>query len=188
MAVVCVLGVGSFVACDENEDTKVPPVTTLAVQGNFAGTMSAVVDSEVAPVADETPAGDAITFSVDDKAIKIAKFPVAGLVDAILGTGGEAIAELVGDLKYDIPYTATLNAEKTEITLTTDPKELVIEFGEGKAAMKVVVTVEAVGTGLYTLASQEITFKVRAKSVMVNESAMAEFKPMTLTFTAKKTK
>lgn len=187
MAVVCVLGMGSFVACDDDDDVKIPPVSTLSVQGYFEGTMSAAIDPEVNPTADETPATDAaIDFTIDDNNIKIAKFPVAYLVDKILGSGGEGIAALVGDLKYDIPYTATLNAEKTEISLTAAPKELVIEFGEGETAMKVTVSVEAVGTGLYTLASQNITFKLRAKSVIVNETPLPGFKPMTITFTAKK--
>lgn len=187
MAVLCVAGMSSFVACD-NEDDKpiVPPVVEpTAENGSYTGTMTYTIAEVPTPTADVVP--EAVTYEASQSSVGIdsiyfAKFPVTGLVTAVAGEelAGDIIKAL-GDVKYAVYYTA--KASTDGMTMTLDPKSLNLKLG---ALGDVTVEVEAVTGAKYVTASKTMTFSIIAKNVKVGGTALPGFQPITLSFEATK--
>ena len=147
-------------ACDDDNDNGgiMPPPTDPdieAVCGTYRGTMTVV---ETAPVTDEgadEPSGTALDARVTNTAIAFMDFPIRDLVIKVLGTdeGIDAIIEAIGTVEYAIPYTASMNEDKTSVVLSLDPAILVLNLPAGNDAeesagteIEVAISAEADGT------------------------------------------
>ena len=79
---------------------------------------------------EEQPQGATVTAEVKDNQIMIKKLPVDDLIKSIVGEEiGEIIIETLGDINYNIPYTAAFNDDsKGSILLQLKPEPLEIKY------------------------------------------------------------
>lgn len=78
----------------------------------------------------------------------------------------------------------TTEASEDGLSLTFKPESLVINLGEPFGT--VTIDVEAVSGAKYVTASEKMTFSIIAKNVKVGGANLTDFKPITLSFDAKK--
>ncbi|MEG0500330.1 MAG: DUF4840 domain-containing protein, partial [Rikenellaceae bacterium] len=173
MAVVCVLGMTSFVACDDDDDVKIPPVTTLAVQGNYEGTMTYEIPNVPVAAADEEVTPVKVEFTVDGESVRFAKFPVEALIKAIVKDDAQTAAIIagIGDVKYAVGYKPVLNEAKTDIEMTLDPKPLVLpQFNIGTSPMQVTVKISAAKAGNFVVLSNTYDFTLNVTAININSA------------------
>ena len=111
---------------DDNNGGQNPPVDpdTAVVIGDYAGTMNSV---DAAPLeGGEEPAGTAVEASVTDAAVSFADLPVRDLIVKILGTedGVDNIIAAIGQIDYNVPYTAQISEDKASVAMTLKPEVL----------------------------------------------------------------
>lgn len=191
----------AFVACDDDDEGGTTPPPTgpgiEAVVGAYSGTMSI---TSVAPSAEEgeEPAGTALDATVTDKEVQFKDFPVRDLIAHIVGEDqADAIAGAIGAVDYAVPYTASLNEEKTAVTLTLKPEALKITMeassGDGgeeqpetaaeePATIEIEVSISAAEAGSYTIESEKLGFSLAVENVSVAGTPLEGFLPFSLDF------
>lgn len=187
MAVLCVVGMSSFVACDEDDDVLTPPVfNPTAENGSYTGTMSFEADDVVNPLAiiETAVAFEATQNSIGQDSIVFAEFPVEGLITAVVGEAlAPDIITLVGKVRYAVPFSATESKDKKEVSITLKPTTLELPA----AAVKVFVSSPATPKGNFVVETGIMTYTLVADSVYMAGQKM-EFTPMTLSFEGTKKK
>lgn len=178
MAVLCVVGMSSFVACSDDDDPIAPPV--VSENGSYTGTMS--YEAPEAPTAFASATAD-VTFeatqnSIGQDSIVFAKFPAVDIANAVMSGAGALLTE---DIRYAFSYTATENSDKTEISIATKPSPLTLNLTAGENPMVVKIFVSSLEKGKYVVASKEMSYALIADSVHVN-GATFPFTAMTLNF------
>ena len=132
-------------------------------------------------------------FEVKDNQIMIKKLPVDDLIKSIVGEEiGEIIIETLGDINYNIPYTAAFNDDsKGSILLQLKPEPLEIKYtiptqvqteGEEAPQITVKVTIEAEEKGQYTYKDKKLTFVIKATQVEVEGEPLENFSVTTFSF------
>ena len=181
-----------MVACDDDDDNggTTPPPTEpdiTAVCGEYTGTM-AIVDV-VAPVSDDgtdEPAGTSVDATVTNEAIEFADFPVRDLIVKILGTeeGVDEIIAAIGQIDYNVPYTAQISEDKASVAMTLKPEVLKLTLpgsGEEDPGTDIEVTIEATD-GTYTLESKALEFGLAVAGVKVAGVDLPDFESFSLDF------
>jgi hypothetical protein len=150
----------TFASCGSNDDeTPLPDVNT-AVAGSYTGTMTAM----------NTPA--TISATVANGKLTIAKFPVSGLVTAILGEAmAGMVVPLLGDISYEIPFQASYNGDNSAINLILNPQPLTLDLSA--MGQLVVVQIDPSGTAIYAPTAKKLTFALTASSVTVNGGTLS---------------
>lgn len=184
-----------FVSCDkdngnDNGTDGSTDVDATAVIGDYTGTMSipAVAPSEDNGTEEGSQTGTEIKAAkVTATDIEFTDFPIRDLVAAIVGeNNADGIVNLVGQVDYKIPYTATVNEEKTAISLELEPKVLELSYtlGEGEQAItfNVKVTITAERASEYTVESKNLMLYIAAESVTLNGEPFGTFTGMSLEF------
>ena len=188
--------VTSFTACSSDDDSDIPVYSLKDVDGNYSGTMlteSAAVNPQENAEEGEEPAGAQVTAEVKDNQIMIKKLPVDDLIKSIVGVEiGEIIIETLGDINYNIPYTAAFNDDsKGSILLQLKPEPLEIKYtiptqvqteGEEAPQITVKVTIEAEEKGQYTYKDKKLTFVIKATQVEVEGEPLENFSVTTFSF------
>ena len=142
---------------------------------------------------EEQPQGATVTAEVKDNQIMIKKLPVDDLIKSIVGEEiGEIIIETLGDINYNIPYTAAFNDDsKGSILLQLKPEPLEIKYtiptqvqteGEEAPQITVKVTIEAEEKGQYTYKDKILTFVIKATQVEVEGEPLENFSVTTFSF------
>lgn len=151
---------------------------------------------EAAPTADseeETPSGTEITAKVTTDAIQFTDFPVRDLIIKVIGSeeGVDQIMESLGKVDYSIPYTAEINEDKTSVGLFLAPEPLELTLATGTTAdgsgdtEGLTIEVEITSEGadcIYDIESKNLTFKLSAAGVKVEEIDLPDFTPFSLEF------
>ena len=188
--------VTSFTACSSDDDSDIPVYSLKDVDGNYSGTMlteSTPVSPQANAEEGEEPAGAEVTAEVKDNQIMIKKLPVDDLIKSIVGEEiGEIIIETLGDINYNIPYTAAFNDDsKGSILLQLKPEPLEIKYtiptqvqteGEEAPQITVKVTIEAEEKGQYTYKDKKLTFVIKATQVEVEGEPLENFSVTTFSF------
>lgn len=123
----------------------------------------------------------------------IKKLPVNDLIKSIVGEEAAGIIiENLGDINYNIPYTAAFNDDnKGSILLQLKPEPLEIKYtiptqaqadGEEAPQITIKVTIEAEEKGQYTYKDQKLTFEIKATKVEVEGQPFEDFSPTTFSF------
>ena len=183
-----------FVSCDKdngNDNGTDGPtdVDATAVIGDYTGTMSIL---EPTPTAEESEDGgqtgtEIKAAKVTATDIEFTDFPIRDLVAAIVGeNNADGIVNLVGQVDYKIPYTATVNEDKAGISLELAPEVLKITAGEGENALNVEVTITAEKSSEYTVESKNLMLYIAAESVTLNDEPFKTFTGMSLEFSLTK--
>lgn len=180
-----------MVACDDDDDNggTTPPPTEpdiTVVCGEYTGTMVVV---EAAPKGDdgaEEPTGTAVEAKVTGEAIEFTDFPVRDLIVKILGSeeGVDDIIAAIGQIDYNVPYTAQMSEDKASVTMTLKPEVLNLTLpgsGEEDPGIEIEVTVEATA-GTYTLESKTLGFGLSVTSVKVADADLPDFESFALDF------
>ena len=155
----------TFTACSNDDDSDIPVYSLKDVDGNYSGTMLTKSDPPVNPQTnspkEEQPEGATVTAEVKDNQVMIKKLPVDDLIKSIVGEEAAGIIiENLGDINYNIPYTAAFNDDsKGSILLQLKPEPLEIKYtlptqvqedGEEAPQITIKVTIEAEEKGQYT--------------------------------------
>ena len=188
--------VTTFTACSSDDDDSNIPVYSLKdVDGNYSGKMltEPFVTTLESIGEGEEPAGVDATAEVKDNQIMIKKLPLDDLIKSIVGEDdAEAIIENLGDINYNIPYTATFDESKSnillqlkpeplELKLVNEPAPTQVEEGEEPSNEIIIkVTIEADKNGAYVYEGKKLAFIIKATGVDV---AGTEFPFTTTTFT-----
>ncbi len=180
-----------MVACDDDDDNggTTPPPTEpdiTVVCGEYAGTM---VVAEAAPLGEEgaeEPAGTAVEAKVTGEAIEFTDFPVRDLIVKVLGTeeGVDEILAAIGQIDYNVPYTAQMSEDKASVAMTLKPEVLNLTLpgsDEETPGTEIEVTVEATA-GTYTLESKALGFGLSVTAVKVADVDLPDFEAFTLDF------
>ena len=187
----------TFTACSNDDDSDIPVYSLKDVDGNYSGTMLTKSDPPVNPQTnspkEEQPEGATVTAEVKDNQVMIKKLPVDDLIKSIVGEEAAGIIiENLGDINYNIPYTAAFNDDsKGSILLQLKPEPLEIKYtlptqvqedGEEAPQITIKVTIEAEEKGQYTYKDQKLTFEIKATKVEVEGQPFEEFSPTTFSF------
>lgn len=180
-----------MVACDDDDDkggTTPPPSDPdiTVVCGEYAGTMSVVEAAPLGEDGDEGAAGTAIEAKVTGEAIEFTDFPVRDLIVKVLGTeeGVDEILAAIGQVDYNVPYTAQMSEDKASVAMTLKPEVLKLTLpgsGEEDPGTEIEVTVEATA-GTYTLESKTLGFGLSVAGVKVAGADLPDFESFTLDF------
>ena len=179
----------SFVACDDDDNSPVPP-TTKEAWGEFKGKMQVLPVTPASALANDAVLGTDVAATVKNDTVYFESFPIKDLVASLVPEESvEEIVKAIGDVKYKIGYEAALNAAQDSVYVTFDPKPLEIAVPMGEAAtLAVEVTVSAIGKGSYELSSTKLEFDVKADKVTVNETDFPAFPASVFKFAMKKEK
>ncbi|TRX43515.1 DUF4840 domain-containing protein [Bacteroides sp. HF-5092] len=195
---VAALGlITTFTACSNDDDSDIPVYSLKDVDGNYSGTMLTKSDPPVNPQTnspkEEQPEGATVTAEVKDNQVMIKKLPVDDLIKSIVGEEAAGIIiENLGDINYNIPYTAAFNDDsKGSILLQLKPEPLEIKYtlptqvqedGEEAPQITIKVTIEAEEKGQYTYKDQKLTFVIKATKVEVEGQPFEKFSATTFSF------
>lgn len=187
--------IATFTACSSDDDSDIPVYSLKDVEGNYSGNMLTETAPSVNPqnysFKEEQPQGATVTAEVKDNQIMIKKLPVDDLIKSIVGEEiGEIIIETLGDINYNIPYTAAFNDDsKGSILLQLKPEPLEIKYtiqvqteGEEAPQITVKVTIEAEEKGQYTYKDKKLTFVIKATQVEVEGEPLENFSVTTFSF------
>lgn len=182
------------VSCDNDGDNG-PGKPTDAIKGSYAGKMfTSSVNPQDGNQNDEIP-GVAVTAKVDNEYICFDDFPIRDIVVSIAGEEqADEIINLVGKVSYKIPYKATINEAKDNISFTMTPEplhlELTLKGTEEKENQALIIDVEVTASqdGNYDIKTTDITFKIDATKVIVNDKELPGFTPTTFEFQMAKAK
>lgn len=187
----------TFTACSNDDDSDIPVYSLKDVDGNYSGTMLTKSDPPVNPQTnspkEEQPEGATVTAEVKDNQVMIKKLPVDDLIKSIVGEEAAGIIiENLGDINYNIPYTAAFNDDsKGSILLQLKPEPLEIKYtlptqvqedGEEAPQITIKVTIEAEEKGQYTYKDQKLTFVIKATKVEVEGQPFEDFSATTFSF------
>lgn len=179
-----------MVACDDDDNGGTTPPPTepdiTVVCGEYAGTMVVVEAAPQGEDGTEEPAGTAVEAKVTGEAIAFTDFPVRDLVVKILGTeeGVDDILAAIGQVDYNVPYTAQMSEDKSSVAMTLNPEALKLTLPgseEEDPGIEIEVTVEATA-GTYTLESKMLGFGLSVAGVKVADADLPDFKAFTLDF------
>ena len=155
----------SLVACDDDDNETPPPAgpDATVVVGSYSGTMQLV---EAQPKEEggegEEPAGTELEAAVTKDAVEFENFPIRSLIAAVLGESGtdeviDGIIEAVGPVGYTMPYTATINEDKTIVRMALEPEVLNITMGDPETdGLTIAVTISADSDAVYNLESNPL--------------------------------
>ena len=187
----------TFTACSNDDDSDIPVYSLKDVDGNYSGTMLTKSDPPVNPQTnspkEEQPEGATVTAEVKDNQVMIKKLPIDDLIKSIVGEEAAGIIiENLGDINYNIPYTAAFNDDsKGSILLQLKPEPLEIKYtlptqvqedGEEAPQITIKVTIEAEEKGQYTYKDQKLTFVIKATKVEVEGQPFEKFSATTFSF------
>lgn len=187
----------TFTACSSDDDSNIPVYSLKDVDGYYSGNMLTETAPSVNPKnyssKEEQPQGATVTAEVKDNQIMIKKLPVEDLIKSIVGEEmGKVIIETLGDINYNIPYTAAFNDDsKGSILLQLKPEPLEIKYaiptqvqteGEEAPQITVKVTMEAEEKGQYTYKDKKLTFVIKATQVEVEGEPLENFPVTTFSF------
>lgn len=180
-----------MVACDDDDDNggTTPPPTEpdiTVVCGEYAGTMVVVEASPKGDDGAEEPAGTAVDAKVTGEAIEFTDFPVRDLIVKVLGTeeGVDEILAAIGQVDYNVPYTAQMSEDKASVAMTLKPEVLNLTLpgsGEEEPGTEIEVTVEATAA-TYTLESKRLGFGLSVAGVKVADVDLPDFESFALDF------
>ena len=180
-----------MVACDDDDDkggptppSSEPDITVVC--GEYAGTMVVVEASPKGDDGAEEPAGTAVEAKVTGEAIEFTDFPVRDLIVKVLGTeeGVDEILAAIGQVDYNVPYTAQMSEDKTSVTMTLNPEVLKLTLpgsDEETPGTEIEVTIEATA-GTYTLESKALGFGLSVAGVKVADVDLPDFESFALDF------
>ena len=180
--------IATFTACSSDDDSDIPVYSLKDVEGNYSGNMLTETAPSVNPQnyssKEEQPQGATVTAEVKDNQI---------MIKSIVGDEiGEVIIETLGDIDYNIPYTAAFNDDsKGSILLQLKPEPLEIKYtiptqvqteGEEAPQITVKVTIEAEEKGQYTYNDKKLSFVIKATQVEVEGEPLENFSVTTFSF------
>lgn len=188
----------TFAACSSDDDSDIPVYSLKDVDGNYSGTMltesAPTVNPQTNSSKEEKPEGATVTAEVKDNQIMIKKLPVDDLIKSIVGEEvGGIIIENLGDVNYNIPYTAAFNDEnRGSILLQLKPEPLEIKYtlptqevqadGEEAPQISIKVTIQAEEKGQYAYTGKKLTFVIKATQVEVEGQPLDTFPVTTFSF------
>lgn len=171
----------TFASCSDDDETPTVP-TVEEVVGEYSGKMT--YDMAKAAASEEAP-GTTLDLTVKNDSITFEKFPYEALVEAIVGKDGvPGIIEIVKELRYQVSYTATMNAANDSVQITLKPKTLEINLG---AMGSVMVTITAENKGSYVIEKKNMKFTLVATEAKLGETNFLKT-PITLSFDMNKKK
>lgn len=180
-SLVMMLAVVSLTFASCSDDDEIPTVPTVEeVVGDYTGKMTYTMAKAAA--SEEAP-GTTLDLTVANDTISFKEFPFGALVKAIISdeATAEGIIASIGKLEYKTGYKAAMNAANDSVSLTLDPKPLIIEA----LGMSIAVSIEAADKGSYAIDSKNLKFNLTATEAKLGETNALPA-PIVLSFDMKK--
>lgn len=160
----------TFTSCSDDDTPK--GATVEEAVGKYAGKM--MYDKSATELNIELK-NDSVCFE---------KFPYEPMVIAILGEeGAKPIISQIGTLKYNVSYTAAMNAANDSVFITLKPEPLKITLG---TALSIEVVINAANKGAYAVKDKNLKFDLTAADVKVGAGSFPGWAPISLAFDMKK--
>ena len=181
LAALCVMAV----SCDNDDDSapQTPPADKNMI-GQYEGT---VAMRYVVPQEDEGQAPEeiAVEASITAKYLGFEEFPVATIVEAIVGEeNAVAIIEQIGIISYQVDYTAKENekSDALDLEFTPEPLEITLPGATEEENIVVTVSIVAVDNGTYAYSGKTLNFALGIEQILVGEVPLDQITDFSLIF------
>ncbi|ASK31331.1 DUF4840 domain-containing protein [Chryseobacterium sp. T16E-39] len=151
----------SLLSCND-DGPDIPPVKIQDVIGNYKGKL---ITTQGTNKAEAT-----IGFTVKKDTLKFTDLPVKEIVKSVVKdpVKTEAALTAIGKVKYNINYTAVVNANYNAVEFTFTPKVLEINIPMDGAIKKTVVTFAAKEKGFYVGQNYAMKFGLVGEKITVD--------------------
>ncbi|VEH18257.1 Uncharacterised protein [Chryseobacterium nakagawai] len=174
-AILIVLTGFSLYSCSV-DGPEIRPVKLEDVNGNYKGRLITIQgDSKSEKIKNFKAKKDTIMFS---------EFPVDEIVKTVVKDPlkAEAAIKAVGKVKYDIKYTASINAGNNVIELSLSPKPLMILIPVDGVNKKAEVVLNAKQKGFYVGMDGSLRFALTAEKITVDGTVLAPYEAINYNF------
>lgn len=174
-AILIVLTGFSLYSCSV-DGPEIRPVKLEDVNGNYKGRLITIQgDSKSEKIKNFKAKKDTIMFS---------EFPVDEIVKTVVKDPlkAEAAIKAVGKVKYDIKYTASINAGNNVIELSLSPKPLMILIPVDGVNKKTEVVLNAKQKGFYVGMDGSLRFALTAEKITVDGTVLAPYEAINYNF------
>ena len=169
----------TFASCSDDDDETPTVPTVEEVVGDYSGKMTYAMAKATAEE------GTALDLTVKNDSVTFDKFPYEALVAAIVGEDAvPGIVALVKDLRYQVYYTAAMNAANDSVAITLKPEVLKINLG---ALGTVNVTITSENKGSYAIDKKSLKFSLTATEAKIGDTNFLKT-PIALSFDMNKKK
>lgn len=155
---------------------EIRPVTLEDVNGNYKGRLITIQgDSKTEKIKNFKAQKDTIMFS---------EFPVDEIVKTIIKDPlkAEAAIKAIGKVKYEIKYTASLNAASNVVELSLAPKPLEVLIPVEGGTKKAEVGMVAKQKGFYVGMDGSLRFALTAEKITVDGTVLAPYETINYNF------
>ncbi|MFP7656654.1 DUF4840 domain-containing protein [Chryseobacterium proteolyticum] len=158
----------SLISCN-NDGPDIPPVKLQDVIGNYKGRLITSQGNNKAEAV--------VSFAVKKDTIKFADLPVKEIVKAVVKDPAKTEAALtaIGKIKYNLNYTAVVNASYNAVELTFTPKTLELNIPMDGAVKKTIVTFTAKEKGFYVGQNYAMKFGLVAEKITVDGTVLTPY-------------
>lgn len=161
----------NFASCTDDEEFIQPVVTVEDVDGSYSG--------KITTLQGDVKTEGAIEFTAKTDVITIEKLPVKEIVYAVIEDDAKAEEALkaLGNVAYNLKYTAALTESKTGVELKFAPEALTLTLAVDGAEKVAVVTFAAKQSGIFTTipAGQVLNFELQAEKITVDNADLTPY-------------
>lgn len=168
IAMACCLFSFAFVACDDDDNNGYNgnPLSVTAVRGEYAGATIKAGDADTT-----------VTVSVNADSVKIADFPVDGIVAAVVPSAdlSEALSS-VGSVPFAAGYDGSVIGTNIVMPMVADSLQFTVTAAGQEHSVKVGFAADA--SGLYSGSDSTFTFTASAETVIFDGDTVKTFSPI----------
>lgn len=166
----------SLFSCMNEDRIEVPPVKLENINGNYKGRLITVQG--------ELKAEKIVDFKIKKDTLTFPEFPLKEIVTAVVKDPVKVQNALaaMGKVKYNLNYSAAVNADKNWVELTFAPKDLELQIPVDGVNKKTVVTLAAKQKGYFSGLDYTLRFALAAEKITVNGTALNPFEPIYYNF------
>ena len=174
-AILIVLTGFSLYSCSV-DGPEIRPVKLEDVNGNYKG--------RLIPIQGDSKSEKIKNFKAQKDTIMFSEFPVDEIVKTVVKDPlkAEAAIKAVGKVKYDIKYTASINAGNNVIELSLSPKPLMILIPVDGVNKKTEVVLNAKQKGFYVGMDGSLRFALTAEKITVDGTVLAPYEAINYNF------
>jgi len=166
----------SLFSCMNEDRIEVPPVKLENINGNYKGRLITVQG--------ELKAEKIVDFKIKKDTLTFPEFPLKEIVTAVVKDPVKVQNALAAmeKVKYNLNYSAAVNADKNWVELTFAPKDLELQIPVDGVNKKTVVTLAAKQKGYFSGLDYTLRFALAAEKITVNGTALNPFEPIYYNF------
>ncbi|NIF05715.1 DUF4840 domain-containing protein [Chryseobacterium sp. Tr-659] len=173
---VLLLVAGFALSSCNNDGPDIPLVKLEELPGNYKGRLIVVQGNVKKESVKE--------FKVKKDTITFAEFPIEEIVKTVVKNPAkvEAALKAMGKVKYDLKYTASVNAQSNVIELAFAPKTMELQIPVDGVNKKTIVDLTTKQKGFYVGMDRSLRFVVTAEKITVDGTLVAPYEVIDYNF------